>query len=192
MKELVFLLEEPSASAMLDSMLPRFLAESIHYRLIAFEGKQDLEKHLERRVRGYQNPHARFIILRDLDSHPECRIVKQNLLNLCHRSGKHDQCLVRLACKELETFYLADLDAVSKALRLPKLAKQQNHRKFRNPDDLANPSKELKALTNNSYQKVAGSREIGKYLELDNIRSASFRNLVAGIRRMETELLALP
>ncbi|MFC3564278.1 AAA family ATPase [Xanthomonas dyei] len=44
MRELVFLLEEPSARAMLESLLPRILSDDIKYRLIAFEGKQDLEK----------------------------------------------------------------------------------------------------------------------------------------------------
>ena len=42
MKELVFLLEEASAKAMLESLLPRILHPDIHTRLIPFEGKQDL------------------------------------------------------------------------------------------------------------------------------------------------------
>lgn len=40
MKELVFFLEEPSAQAMLQGLLPRMLAPDIHVRLIPFEGKQ--------------------------------------------------------------------------------------------------------------------------------------------------------
>ncbi|ULX24935.1 DUF4276 family protein [Xanthomonas oryzae pv. oryzicola] len=192
MRELVFLLEEHSARAMLESLLPRILSDDIQYRLIAFEGKQDLEKQLERRIRGYQNPLARFVILRDLDSHPDCRAVKQNLLGICRLYGKIQFCLVRIACTELETFYLADLAAVGMALQMSRLASHQNNRKFRSPDAIGNPSKELKLITGNRYQKVAGSREIGKYLQLDNARSASFRNLVTGVRRMETELLAIP
>ncbi|ASK99451.1 DUF4276 family protein [Xanthomonas citri] len=190
MRELVFLLEEPSARAMLESLLPRLLSEDIQYRLIAFEGKQDLEKQLERRIRGYQNPLARFIILRDLDSHPDCRAVKQNLLEICRLSGKIQFCLVRIACTELETFYLGDLAAVGMALQMSRLVSHQNNRKFRSPDAIGNPSKELKVITGNRYQKVAGSREIGKYLQLDNTRSASFHNLVTGVKRIEAELLA--
>ena len=44
MRELVFLLEERSASALLESMLPRMLDQSIAVRFVPFEGKQDLEK----------------------------------------------------------------------------------------------------------------------------------------------------
>lgn len=189
MRELVFLLEEPSAKAMLESLLPRMLKEDTRFRCIPFEGKQDLEKQLTRRIRGYQNERARFIVLRDQDSHPDCTAVKQALLDLCEQSGKCARCLVRIACRELETFYLADLQAVEQALEIDGLTRHQNSRKFRSPDGLGSPSRELKTLTRNRYEKVAGSRAIGKHLQLDNARSASFRNLIAAIRRCEDELL---
>jgi hypothetical protein len=192
MRELVFLLEEPSARAMLENLLPRLLDDGIRFRLVPFEGKQDLERQLVRRVRGYQNPHARFIVLRDQDSHPACRDLKQRIVRLCQQSGKGGHCLVRLACQELETFYLADLQAVEVALGIGKVAAQQGHRKFRDPDRLGSPSRELRTLTRERYQKVSGSREIGKHLSLNNTRSASFRHLITGIQRLQAELLALP
>lgn len=189
MRELVFLLEEPSAKAMLESLLPRLLQPETQYRLIPFEGKQDLEKQLVRKIRAYQNETARFIVLRDQDSHPNGVQLKQRLLELCAQTTKGDHCLVRLACRELETFYLADLQAVEYGLGLSNLSQQQQSRKFRNPDELGSPSRELKALTKSKYEKVSGSRTIGQFLQLDNDRSPSFRNLIAAIRRMENELL---
>jgi hypothetical protein len=53
MKELVFLLEEESAQAMLEGLLLKLLPEAIGRRFIPFEGKQDLEKQLVRKIRGY-------------------------------------------------------------------------------------------------------------------------------------------
>ena len=100
--------------------------------------------------------------------------------------------LVRIACRELETIYLADLQAVERALALQGLIKHQNIVKFRQPDRLGSPSVELKKLTRGAYQKVGSSRLIGPHLDLANERSAAFKNLVHGIRRLETELLALP
>jgi hypothetical protein len=191
MKELVFLLEEPSAKAMLESLLPRFLNEEIAFRLIPFKGKQDLQKQLAGKIRSYVNPQARFIVLQDQDSAPDCQSLKNRLLDLCNTSGRLNKCLVRLACKELETFYLADLQAVEQALGITSIAIRQQTEKFRSPDKLGNPSHELKSLTKDRYEKVAGSRAIGKCLQLDNPRSPSFRNLVDGIRRMESELLSL-
>ena len=191
MKELVFLLEEPSAKALLSTLLPRFLDPTITPRFIPFQGKQDLDKQLERKLRGYVNDQARFLILRDQDS-ADCYTVKQQLLAKCATAGRAATSLVRIACRELETFYLADLAAVETALGLRSLRGQQGSARFRTPDYLGSPSHELAKLTNHQYQKVSHSRLLGAHLDLTNTRSASFRHLLTGIRRLEQELLALP
>ena len=133
MKELVFLLEEESAKAMLLGLLPRVLDPQVQTRLMVFEGKQDLEKQMVKRLRGYVNPHARFIVLRDQDSTPDCKVVKARLLGLCARAGRQAVSLVRIACHELESFYLADLRAVEAALGLTGLV--------RHPKQCAIPSR---------------------------------------------------
>lgn len=191
MKELVFLLEEESAKAMLESLLPRMLDPAIKLRLLAFEGKQDLEKQMVRKMRSYINPQARFIVMRDQDATPDCGVVKEALLTRCAEAGRQGVALVRIACRELESFYLADLAAVEAGLGLNGLAKNQNTTKFKNPDALQKPSKELFTLTKQRYQKVSGSRVIGQHLQVGNERSRSFKNLIAGIKRMEQELLGL-
>lgn len=191
MNELVFLLEEESAKAMLESLLPRMLDPAIKPRLLAFEGKQDLERQMVRKMRGYINPRARFIVMRDQDATPDCSVVKEALLARCAEAGRQGVALVRIACRELESFYLADLAAVEAGLELKGLAKIQNTAKFKNPDALQNPSKELFTLTKRHYQKVSGSRVIGKHLDVGNERSRSFKNLIAGIKQMEQELLGL-
>jgi Domain of unknown function (DUF4276) len=188
MKELVFLVEGEAEKSFLNAFLPRLLSEEICYRVIPFQGKQDLEKRMGHRIRAYQNVTARFIVLRDQDSHPDCVELKRGLLARCKDTGKQAHCLIRIACSELETFYLADLAAVARALEIPGLERHQEKRKFRQPDGLGNPSRELRALTGNCYQKRAGSRAIGNYLNLDNQRSPSFKNFVTGIRRLASEL----
>jgi len=186
--ELVFLLEEESAKAMLESLLPRLLDARIVFRAIAFEGKQDLELQIEKKLRNYANPDARFIVLRDQDL-GDCATVKAALIDKCHGSGRAAATRVRIACKELESFYLADLRAVEAALSVGGLGAEQDRAKYRNPDRLDRPSRELKRLTKGTYQKVGGSRAIGQHLDPENSRSASFKHLIAAIRRWETELL---
>jgi len=190
-RELVFLLEEESAKAMLESLLLRIINPCITPRLIPFQGKSDLEKQLVKRIKGYLNPNARFIVMRDQDSTPDCAVLKNSLLARCEQSGRQPIPLVRIACRELESFYLADLAAVAEAMAINGLARQQNNKKFRNPDYLSSPSKELAVLTKERYQKVSDSRIIGRHLDVDNHRSASFKNLIVGIRRMELELIKL-
>ena len=91
---------------------------------------------------------------------------------------------MRIACKELESFYLADLDAVERGLGIPGIAKRQQESKYREPDKFISPKQELRRLTKNVYQPRSGSRAIAPYLDLGNSRSPSFRNLVQGIRRL--------
>lgn len=191
MREMVFLLEEPSAKAMLESLLPRMLDSSIEFKLLAFEGKQDLEKQMVRKIRSYLNPQARFIVMRDQDAMPDCVVIKNALLARCAEAGRQGVSLVRIACRELESFYLADLAAVEVGLGIRGLVKLQGTVKFRSPDELQKPSKELSILTKKKYEKVSGSRLIGEHLDVESERSISFKNLVAGIRRMEQELLEL-
>jgi len=48
MMMLVFFLEEPSAEEMLKDVLPKILPKHVIPRYVVFEGKQDLEKQLEK------------------------------------------------------------------------------------------------------------------------------------------------
>ena len=187
MTELVFLLEEASTQAMLEGLLPKILPPDMMPRYIPFEGKSDLEKQLVKKVRGYRNQGAQFIVVRDQDSHPDCKAIKAKLVRLCQEAGK-PAALVRIVCRELESFYLADLAAVERGLELSGIAKHQHKRKFRNPDYLGSPSRELAILTKGRYQKIGGSRAIGPWLDPDNTRSDSFRNFVSGIRRIGQRL----
>lgn len=181
MKTIVFCLEEPSAREMLKGVLPRILPSDIVPRYMVFQGKQDLEKKLVMRLRGWLTPNTKFVIMRDQDA-ADCRDVKGKLVELCRTAGKADT-LVRVACRELESFYLGDLAAIERGLDLTGLAQKQASKKFRNPDQLANPVQEIGRLTKNRYQKVAGSRAIGPNLKLTGNKSLSFCTLIAGIKR---------
>jgi len=182
MRELVFLLEEPSAKSMLEGLLPRLLPGNVPIRFIVFDGKRDLDAQLVRRMRLYRVPDAQFIVLRDKDA-ANCYSVKAELVEKCRQANRPNT-LVRIACHELESWYLADLAAVGLALGITGLAASQNKRKYRAPDELANAAEELSKITERRYQKIGGSRAIGPHLNLDNQRSRSFAVFVAGIRRL--------
>jgi len=180
---LVFFLEELSAKALLEILLPRFISEDkFVLRFVPFEGKQDLEKQLVRRIRGWRTPNTHFVVLRDQDS-AECKDVKQRLLELCAEAG-HPDTLVRVVCRELESWYLGDLKAVGEAFGMNNLAGKQDKRKYRTPDALWNPVKELERITNQRYQKVSGSRAIGPLLDIHNNRSPSFQVFISGVKRL--------
>jgi len=180
---IVFLLEEPSAKAMLSGLLPRLLPEGVAFDFLVFRGKQDLEKQLVQAMRRYHAPKARFVVLRDQDA-GDCKQVKKGLVAKCVEAGKPDA-LVRIACHELESWYLADLAAVERGLEVSNLARLQEKNPYRAPDALPRPSERLAQIA--PYQKVGGSRAIGPYLDLKNGRSRSFQNFVTGIQRLISE-----
>jgi hypothetical protein len=188
MKELVFLLEERSAEIMLRGILPRIIGPDFNTRFIPFEGKQDLEKQMERKLRGYLKPEAVFFIIRDQDS-AKCEEIKRRLKQKCGNAGKPDA-VVRIVCRSLESWYLADLSAVEKAFSLSNLARRQDERKFRNPDQVENPLIELRNLVP-AYQKIDGSRRIAAFLDPDNRRSQSFAHLMNKLKELRelTEIL---
>ncbi|MDP2647475.1 MAG: DUF4276 family protein [Desulfobacterales bacterium] len=141
-----------------------------------------MERQLVRRLQLWQAPNTRFLVLRDQDS-GDCRVIKQNLLDKCKAAHK-PKTIVRIACHELESFYIGDLKAVEKGLGLSGLSRLQNKRKYREPDSIFNPARELVGLTKNDYQKVSGSRAIGRYLDLGNNLSHSFNVLIKAIKRI--------
>lgn len=182
MRELVFFLEERSAQEMLNGVLPRLLGENTPFRCVPFEGKQDLEKQLGKRLRNWRNPNALFVVLRDQDN-ADCVAVKQRLTEICRAAGKPNT-LVRIVCHELESWFLGDLQAVESGLGMHGLARQQQKKGFKDPDRLQNPKQELKRLTQNKYQQILGSREIGRHMSLAGNRSTSFNAFIAGVNRL--------
>ncbi len=182
MRELVFFLEEPSARALLETVLPKVLPEDCLCRFIVFEGKQDLMRRLVPRMRGYVNPQASFIILRDQDA-ADCREVKKAIQEKCKEAGRVNS-LIRIACRELESWYLADLAAVEQGLEIPGLRRRQIAQKYRHPDRLGSPKRELMRLTGERYQEIGGSRAIAPHLDIHNRRSHSFAVFLQGVRKI--------
>ncbi|NVK18522.1 MAG: DUF4276 family protein [Methylocystaceae bacterium] len=181
MSQLVCFLEEPSAREMLKGLLPKVLPENTYVQYVVFEGKQDLEKRLPKRLKNWQIPDTKFLVLRDQDS-GNCKTIKENLVKKCADAGK-PQTVVRIACHELESFYLGDLKAVAQAIGPAEVQKMQTKSKFRKPDELANPAEELKKLAP-EYQKVSGSRAIGPLLDIQHNTSDSFNILVKAITKL--------
>ena len=179
MKHLVFLLEEESMKALLDVLLPKILPADASFICIPHEGKQDLEKSIPIKLRAWKTPETSFIIVRDKD-HADCLEIKKRLVELCKQAGRGDS-LVRIACHELESWFLGDLAAVAQAFGIRKLAEQQQNRKYKEPDKLANASEELEKLVKD-YRKVSGAKKIAEYMNINKNSSGSFNCFVNAVK----------
>ena len=180
-ENLVFMLEEPSAEDFLRGILPRLIPETVTPHFLVFEGKQDLEKQLPRRLRGWLRPNSRFIVMRDQDS-GDCVQIKQRLQTLCAQAGRTDA-IIRIACRELEAFFVGDWRAVADAFDKPGLRAHARLAKYRNPDLLGSPSREL-ARVIPTYQKRDGARRIAPCLDPERNRSSSFQVLYRTLSRI--------
>ncbi len=184
MKNLVFLLEEPSAKDLLQGLLPKLVPNGISIYYLIFEGKQDLEGQLVKKLRGWQLPDSAFIVLRDQDA-AECLAVKKKLADLVAESSRRPA-LVRVACRELEAWIVGDWQAVAQAFNRPLLAAQSTKEAYRDPDKLVRPVEALRRFIP-EYQKREGARRIGVLLNPARNLSGSFRTFCLGVQRLVSE-----
>jgi hypothetical protein len=179
----VFFTEEPSMKILLDGMLPRLMPESKEPPIvISHRGKSDLKRSLRNKLRSWQGA-AQFIVLHDQDSN-DCITLKQELNALCPREK---DVLIRIVCRELESWYLGDFEALSLVY-----GQDFNHyagkSKFRKPDQLNNAKEELqKILGNLGYQPLAHAKQIAPHLRLEGNQSASFNVFLQGLQRLLQE-----
>ena len=171
MSRIVFMLEERSLKVLLDNLLPRLLP-GISFLCLAHEGKSDLEKSIPKKIRAWNVPGDRFVVVRDNDG-GDCKALKQRLLSLCARAGR-DDVLVRIACQELEAWYLGDPGALARAFAKDSLKYIGRKTRYRNPDDITQPSREIENLIP-KFQKISGARRLAPYMERENNRSRSSR-----------------
>lgn len=182
--KLVFLLEEESMRNALQGVLPRLLP-GVECQLIQHNGLGELKQSIPIKLGHWNEPDVRFVVVMDQERHPDCKVVKAELVDLCAKA-KRPETLVRIVCRALESWFLADLAAVEAGLGAKNLAKHQASRDCKNPDRVIAPSEVLKKLAP-SYYKRSGARAIGPHLDLDNSRSPSFRAFVDGVRRLAAQ-----
>lgn len=176
---IVFLLEERSMKEVLDTLLPRILHENVSFKTIPHSGKSDLQQSIPRKLKAWNTPDTKFVIVQDQDSN-DCVDLKQQLIKLAEPSGR--DVLIRIACRELESWYFGDLNAVSQAYGkdVRDLAVK---RKYRNPDQIENPKRELKQIFP-KHQQIEGARQISRYMSIEENTSQSFRCFVDGVKKL--------
>ncbi|MDQ3000072.1 MAG: DUF4276 family protein [Fibrobacterota bacterium] len=166
-------------------LLPNYFPdfrENEHWIVIAHQGKSDLERSYPRKMKTWQEPGARFLILRDNDG-SDCRTLKAKLIEKVPANSQGY--LIRIVCQELESWLLGDLEALG--LAYPD-AMRKDQFKFlakRDPDDLTNASKLVEQLTGTGSKTIRAT-EIAKNMRTAENRSVSFKIFLSGV----THLLA--
>ena len=165
---------------LLEGLLPR-LFPCLVFQCVTHRGKQELEKSVPRKLRRWREPGVRFVILRDNDG-GDCRALKRRLRDLCRQGGRDDS-LVRIACQELEAWYLGEPDALADAYGQDSLRGIAGRARFRDSDAVVKPSVAVGELVP-EFQKIGGARRMAQHLSRERNRSASFQALMQGIENI--------
>ena len=185
MSHIVFLLEEDSMRILLEGLLPR-LFPGLLFQCVPHAGKQDLEKSIPRKLKAWREPGVRFVVIRDQDS-ADCHQVKTNLVQLYQSTGRRDV-LVRVACRELEAWYIGEPQALKQAFPAtrPSALRELGKSRYQNPDTVVRPSDIIAELVP-EFQKRSGARRMAAFLSREN-SSNSFPVFVEGVEKLWTSM----
>jgi len=193
-----FLLEEPSAEAFLQGILPKLLPDGTTWNFIVFQGKSDLLANLESRLKAYKKwipADYRLVVLVDEDRE-DCSQLKARLETAASNVGLATKSkpsggaffvLNRIAVEELEAWFLGDAAALCAAY--PGVPSTFHKRAgLRDPDAIQGGTWEaLERLLqkagyfNAGVPKIEVAREMGTRVEPAQNRSVSFGHFVLGL-----------
>jgi hypothetical protein len=188
------LVEEPSAEAALNELLPRILGKRASWAIHVHQGKGDLLANLGPRLRGYAKwlpEDWRIVVLVDRDAN-DCLKLKKGLENAARQAGLYTrsrpgrggrvQVVNRIAVEELEAWFFGDTDALRTAFpRVPRTLGQKA--RYRNPDEIRGGTWESleRELQHAGYfrgglGKIEAARTIARHMEPERNCSPSFRH----------------
>lgn len=196
------LVEEPSAEAALQNIVPMIVGQDVSFAIHPHQGKSDLLAKLPGRLRGYRAwlpSDWRIVVLIDEDRE-DCEDLKARLEAAASEAGlvtksiagrtSQFQVLNRLAIEELEAWFFGDVEALHGAyprvsLHLGKKAK------YRDPDAIVGGTwealeRELQRLGYHpgGLPKMSAAREISTHMDPARNRSKSFQVFRQGLMEM--------
>ena len=206
-----FLLEETSAEAVLNAILPKILSDNISFGLHVFKGKQDLLKKLPTQLQVYNKwipDDWRIMVLIDEDRR-NWHELKAKLESIAHEanfvtksnatSSGDFQVVNRLAIEELEAWFFGDVEALHAAY--PRIPRNLQYQKiYRNPDAIRGGTSEAleRLLKQKNYympkerlRKPEIAQNIAQHMEPSRNRSKSFQVFLEGLKACVGEELLI-
>lgn len=180
---IIFMTEEESMGMALREIIPKVfpsLCEYEHWLILDHEGKSDLEASYPRKMKQWGEPGAKFVILRDNDS-ADCRVLKRRLVSKAPQDAP--PYLIRIVCKELESWFIGDMDAIVAAYPAAAACPSFGTISRGDPDAFSNASDLLRQLTGTAAKRVRAT-EIGKRMQPEKNRSKSFEAFISGVRKL--------
>lgn len=186
------LVEEPSAEAALQRLLPEILGHR-NFRIITHQGKLHLLEVLPGTLRGYRSwlPENHWIVVLIDEDREDCHKIKRRLEQIAAGAGLATKTnpgvdgnfsvINRIAIEELEAWFFGDIPALAEAFpRVPETLGQR--RGYRDPDAIRGGTWEAlervlqgAGYYRNGLAKIDAARKIAGFMVPDRNRSKSFQ-----------------
>ena len=196
-----FLVEEPSAEAALNNIVPKIIGAAATFKIHPYQGKSDLLARLPARLAAYRRwipADWRIVVLIDADAQ-DCHQLKAQLekaacdagfVTKSAALGARFEVLNRLAIEELEAWFFGDVEALCAAY--PRMSRNLGDKaRYRHPDAIRGGTwealeRELKrrGYFSGGLEKITAARAISAEMEPKRNRSPSFGVFRDGILAM--------
>jgi len=133
---IVFLVEDLSMKEFLEGILPRLGFNPEDFKIKSHHGKGDLKHNLDNIVPSWSKKANQIIVLIDQDT-DDCLKLKNEIrkkMILCSCDYK-----IRIACYELEAWFLGDMDAIKQCSERFDPDSHRNKEEFRDIDSIHMP-----------------------------------------------------
>lgn len=156
---ILFLVEDYSMRKFLEGVLPRLGFEAHQFEIKHHRGKEDLISHLKQIIPTLSKRAQQIIVIIDQDKQ-DCIILKNNIkAKMAWCSCKYK---IRIACYELEAWFLGDMEAIAKCSPRFKARFFQGKKKYRDVDNIPKPSRVLEEIVPDWKNKYANKPQFAK------------------------------
>ncbi len=180
--------EEQSAEKCFESFLPKVVLDSERFKIFSHGGRENLLQALKKTLPSVSKVDgAKILVTIDQDNY-SCKELKQKLEEII-KENCHCPYKIRIVCKELESWFLGDLEAISKAYPRLKSGKYRNKPEIKNVDEINKPSEKLikmiKEIDGRKFlSKGELSEKISPHLNIDINSSVSFQQTIQAIKSL--------
>lgn len=196
------LVEEPSAQAALEELLPKLLPADASVAIHAHQGRPALLRKLPARLAAYAKmvwPDLRIVVLVDRDQE-DCRQLKERLEAMAIEAGLTTkskagggvfQVVNRIAVEELEAWFFGDFEGFRMAYPRVRAGVARQTR-YRDPDAIRGGTAEALGrilyragcLGSPELPKISVAAAIGPHLDPARNNSRSFQCFCEGVRAL--------
>jgi len=189
---IIFLVEDYSMKKFLEGILPRLGFQDYAFEIKHHRGKEDLISHLDQVIPSLSKRAQQIIVIIDQDKQDCVKLKNKIKAKMAWCSCEYK---IRIACYELEAWFLGDMEAIAECSPRFKARFFQGKEKYRDVDRIEKPSRVIEEIVPDWKESYASKPEFAKtiadFVSLERLnveeanRSHSFHVLLETLRSFD-------